>query len=101
VKVFAAVVGATLVLSVVALLVGLGSHPQTCQATGGQDFAFFAGLVCVGAGALAGVAAIVQAIRRRRARPSFWWYVGTATAAGATVVVGTAASASGFTICFT
>jgi hypothetical protein len=101
VKVFAGVVGAALAVSIVALLVGAGSHPQTCQASGRQDFAFAAGLICVAVGALAGLAAIVQAIRRRRARPHFWWYIGTATAAAATVIVGTAAAASGFTFCFT
>jgi len=99
VKVLAGVVGATLLVSIVALLVGIGSQPQTCEATAGQNFAFGAGLVCAAVGAVAGLAAIVQAIRRRRARPQFWWYLGTATAATAALVVGTFASAYGFTFC--
>jgi hypothetical protein len=101
VKVLAGVVGAALAVSIVALLVGLGSPSQTCEATGGQNFAFVAGLVCSSIGALGGLVAIVQAIRRRRARPQFWWYLGSATAGTAAVIVGTAASASGFTVCFT
>jgi hypothetical protein len=99
VKILAGVVGGALVVSIVALLIGVGSQSQTCEATGGDDFAFVAGLVCVCVGALGGVVAIVQAIRRRRARPDFWWYLGSATAGAAAVVVGTAAAASGFTFC--
>jgi len=99
VKVLAGVVGAALAVSIVALVVGIGSPSQTCEATGGQNFAFVAGLACAGVGALAGVIAVVQAIRRHRARPAFWWYLGSAAGAAATVLVGTAASASGFTFC--
>jgi len=99
VKVFAGVVGAALAMSIAALLVGIASPSQTCESTHGQDFAFDAGLACASIGAIAGIAAIVQAIRRRRDRPHLWWYLGSTAAAAATIVVGTAATAAGFTFC--
>ena len=98
-KVFAGVAGVTLAVSIAALIVGVASVAQTCEATAGDTFAFDGGLVCACIGAVGGVAAIVQAIRRRRARPDFWWYLGIATACAITVVVATFATASGFTLC--
>jgi uncharacterized membrane-anchored protein len=99
VKVVAGIAGAVLAVSIAALIVGVTSVAKTCEATAGDNFAFDAGLVCVCVGAVVGLAAIVQALRKRRARPDFWWYLGTATACVATIVIGTFASAYGFTVC--
>jgi hypothetical protein len=99
VKVFAGIAGVTLGVSIAALIVGVASVTQTCEATSGDTFAFGAGLVCACIGAAGGLAAIVQAVRRRRARPDFWWYLGIAAACAVTVVVSTFATAYGFTLC--
>jgi membrane protein YdbS with pleckstrin-like domain len=88
-----------LVVSIVALIVGATSVTKTCQASAGDNFAFIAGIVCVVVGAVVGLGTIAQAIRRRRVRPDFWWYIGSAAACAATIVVGTFATASGFTLC--
>lgn len=98
-KVVAGIAGAALAVSIAALIVGVTSVAKTCEATAGDDFAFFAGLVCVSVAAAVGLAAIVQALRRRRARPDFWWYLGSAAGCAATIVVGTFATAYGFTVC--
>jgi len=99
VKVVAGIAGVALAVSTAALIVGVASVAQTCKATTGDDFAFDTGLVCVCVGAVIGLAAIVQAIRRRRARPDFWWYLGSAAGCVATIVIGTFATAYGFTVC--
>jgi hypothetical protein len=99
VKAVAGIAGAALAISIAALIAGVTSVAKTCEATAADNFAFDAGLVCVCVGAVVGFAAIIQALRRRRARPDFWWYLGTATACVATIVIGTFASAYGFTVC--
>lgn len=98
-KILAAIAGAALVVSIVALIVGVTSVAKTCEATAGDDFAFGAGIVCACVGAIVGLSAIVQAIRRRGARPAFWWYLGTAAGCAATIVIATFATAYGFTVC--
>jgi FtsH-binding integral membrane protein len=99
VKVTAGITGAALVVSIVALIVGATSVAQTCKSTAGDTFAFDAGLVCACLAAVIGLAAIVQAIRRRRARPDFWWYLGSGAGCVATIVIATFATAYGFTVC--
>jgi hypothetical protein len=99
VKVVAAITGAALVVSIVALIVGVTSVTQTCRAGAGDTFAFDAGLVCACLAAVVGLAAIVQAIRRRRMRPDFWWYLGSGAGSVATIVIATFATAYGFTVC--
>lgn len=98
-KVAAGITGAALVVSIVALIVGVTSVAQTCKATAGDTFAFDAGLACACLAAVVGLAAIVQAIRRRRARPDFWWYLGSGAGCVATIVIATFATAYGFTVC--
>jgi hypothetical protein len=99
VKVIAGIAGAALAVSIAALVVGVTSVAKTCEATAGDNFAFDAGLVCACIGAVVGMATIFQAIRRRRVRPDFWWYLGIAAACAVTIVVSTFATASGFTFC--
>jgi hypothetical protein len=99
VKIVAGVAGAALAVSIAALIVGVTSVAKTCEATAGDDFAFAAGIACVCVAAVVGLAAIVQALRRRRARPDFWWYLGSASGCVATIVIGTFATAYGFTVC--
>jgi len=99
VKVAAGITAAALVVSIVALIVGVTSVTQTCKATTADTFAFDAGLVCACAAAVLGLAAVVQAIRRRRARPDFWWYLGSGAGCVATIVIATFATAYGFTVC--
>jgi hypothetical protein len=99
VKIAAGITGAALAVSIAALVVGAASVAKTCEATTGDTFAFDAGLVCACVGGVVGLTAIVLAIRRRRARPDFWWYLGSAAGCVATIVVGTFATAYGFTVC--
>jgi hypothetical protein len=99
VKVVAAITGAALVVSIVALIVGVTSVTPTCRAGAGDTFAFDAGLICACVAAVVGLAAIVQAIRRRRMRPDFWWYLGSGAGSVATIVIATFATAYGFTVC--
>jgi hypothetical protein len=99
VKILAGIAGAALVVSIVALIVGVTSVAKTCEATAGDNFAFVAGIVCACVGAVVGLTAIVQAIRRRGARPAFWWYLGTAAGCVGTIVISTFATAYGFTVC--
>jgi peptidoglycan/LPS O-acetylase OafA/YrhL len=99
VRVLAGVVVAVLALSVAAMIVGLVSVEQTCKATSEDDAAFVTGLVCFGLAVGTGVIAIVQALRRRRARPHFWWYLGSAAAAVASVFASTIAVSSSFAFC--
>ncbi|HEY8406727.1 MAG TPA: hypothetical protein VIK66_01995 [Gaiellaceae bacterium] len=98
-KVVAAITGAALVVSIVALIVGVTSVTPTCRAGAGDTFAFDAGLICACVAAVVGLAAIVQAIRRRRMRPDFWWYLGSGAGSVATIVIATFATAYGFTVC--
>lgn len=100
-KVVAGIAGVTLAVSIAALIIGVASVARTCQATAGDRFAFVGGIACASVGAVIGLGTIAQAIRRRRARPAFWWYLGTAAVCAATIVIGTFASASGFTLCLT
>jgi hypothetical protein len=99
VKILAGIAGAALVVSIVALIVGVTSVAKTCEATAGDNFAFGAGIVCACIGGIVGLITIVQAIRRRRARPAFWWYLATAAVSAATIVIATFATAYGFTVC--
>jgi len=99
VKVAAGLAGFTLAVSIAALIVGVASVAKTCKATAGDNFAFVGGIACASVGAVLGLGAIVQAIRRRRARPDFWWYLGIAAACAVAIIVATFATASGFTLC--
>jgi uncharacterized membrane protein (UPF0136 family) len=99
VRIVAGIAGAAFAVSIAALIVGVTSVSHTCAATTADDFAFDAGIACACVGTVVGLGAIALAIRRRKARPDFWWYLGSAAVCVATIVIGTFASAYGFTVC--